>query len=433
MFAIDIILKKRNGIKLSRGEIEYLVKGFTSDDIPDYQAAAFLMAVYFQGMGEDETLWLTEAMLYSGDVIDLSGIPGIKTDKHSTGGVGDKTTMIVAPVVASCGIPVAKMSGRGLGHTGGTIDKLESIPGLHTDLTKDEFIGNVREIGIAVAGQTGNLAPADKKLYALRDVTGTVDNVSLIASSIMSKKLASGADAIVLDVKIGSGAFMKTLEEAKVLAKAMVNIGKGAGRRIMALLTEMDRPLGYNIGNALEVVEAVDVLKGGGPSDLKEVCNELASNMLMLGGKGSLDECRELAQKAVTSGAAYKKFLEMVKKQGGDPGVIENTSKLPSAAIKVEWRAEKSGYISKMQAEKLGMASLLLGAGRKTKTDVIDPAAGIVFYKKTGDRVEKGEPVAILHTSKEYCVCEVTKVLNDSIYIEDNPPEKRPVILGRVD
>lgn len=226
---------------------------------------------------------------------------------------------------------------------------------------------------------------------------------------------------------------MKTLEEAKVLAKAMVNIGKGAGRRIMALLTEMDRPLGYNIGNALEVVEAVDVLKGGGPSDLKEVCNELASNMLMLGGKGSLDECRELAQKAVTSGAAYKKFLEMVKKQGGDPGVIENTSKLPSAAIKVEWRAEKSGYISKMQAEKLGMASLLLGAGRKTKTDVIDPAAGIVFYKKTGDRVEKGEPVAILHTSKEYCVCEVTKVLNDSIYIEDNPPEKRPVILGRVD
>jgi len=433
MFALDIILKKRNGFKLTREEIEYMVKGFTIGEIPDYQAAAFLMAIYFQKMDENETLWLTEAMLYSGDVIDLSDIPGIKADKHSTGGVGDKTTMIVAPVVASCGIPVAKMSGRGLGHTGGTIDKLESIPGFRTELKKEEFFSIVKEIGLAVAGQTGNLAPADKKLYALRDVTGTVDNISLIASSIMSKKLASGADAIVLDVKIGSGAFMKTTEDAKLLAKAMVNIGKGAGRKIVALLTEMDRPLGLNIGNALEVIEAVDVLKGGGPSDLKEVCNELASNMLMLCGVGSLEKCRELANNAIISGAAYKKFLEMVIKQGGDPSTIEDISKLPTAAVKVEWKAEQAGYISKMQAEKLGIASLLLGAGRKTKTDIIDPSAGIVLNKKTGDRIEKGETIAVMHTSKANCVPDAIRVLNDSIYINEKPPEERPVIIGRVE
>ncbi|NLY17854.1 MAG: thymidine phosphorylase, partial [Clostridiaceae bacterium] len=363
MFALDIILKKRNGHKLSREEIEYMVKGYTAGDIPDYQAAAFLMAVYFQKMDEDETLWLTEAMLHSGDVIDLSEIPGIKVDKHSTGGVGDKTTMIVAPVAASFGIPVAKMSGRGLGHTGGTIDKLESIPGFRTELSKEEFFRNVKEIHLAVAGQTGNLAPADKKLYALRDVTGTIDNISLIASSIMSKKLASGADAIVLDVKIGSGAFMKTLEEAKRLAEAMVKIGKGAGRKVVALLTDMDRPLGRNIGNALEVAEAVDVLKGGGPSDLKEVCIELASNMLMLAGMGDIDKCRELSGNAIASGTAYKKFLETVEKQGGDPGCIEDISKLPSAPVKFQWKAEQSGYITKMEAEYLGIASLLLGAG----------------------------------------------------------------------
>ncbi len=433
MFALDIILKKRNGFKLTREEIEYMVKGFTIGEIPDYQAAAFLMAIYFQKMDENETLWLTEAMLYSGDVIDLSDIPGIKADKHSTGGVGDKTTMIVAPVVASCGIPVAKMSGRGLGHTGGTIDKLESIPGFRTELKKEEFFSIVKEIGLAVAGQTGNLAPADKKLYALRDVTGTVDNISLIASSIMSKKLASGADAIVLDVKIGSGAFMKTTEDAKLLAKAMVNIGKGAGRKIVALLTEMDRPLGLNIGNALEVIEAVDVLKGGGPSDLKDVCNELASNMLMLCGVGSLDKCRELTNNAIISGAAYKKFLEMVIKQGGDPSTIEDISKLPTANVKVEWKAEQAGYISKMQAEKLGIASLLLGAGRKTKTDIIDPSAGIVLNKKTGDRIEKGETIAVMHTSKANCVPDAIRVLNDSIYINEKPPEERPVIIGRVE
>jgi pyrimidine-nucleoside phosphorylase len=335
--------------------------------------------------------------------------------------------------VASCGIPVAKMSGRGLGHTGGTIDKLESIPGFRTELKKEEFFSIVKEIGLAVAGQTGNLAPADKKLYALRDVTGTVDNISLIASSIMSKKLASGADAIVLDVKIGSGAFMKTTEDAKLLAKEMVNIGKGAGKKIVALLTEMDRPLGLNIGNTLEVIEAVDVLKGGGPSDLKEVCNELASNMLMLCGVGSLDKCRELTNNAIISGAAYKKFLEMVIKQGGDPSTIEDISKLPTANVKVEWKAEQAGYISKMQAEKLGIASLLLGAGRKTKTDIIDPSAGIVLNKKTGDRIEKGETIAVMHTSKANCVPDAIRVLNDSIYINEKPPEERPVIIGRVE
>jgi pyrimidine-nucleoside phosphorylase len=433
MFALDIILKKRNGFKLTREEIEYFIKGFTVDEIPDYQAAAFLMAVYFQKMDEDETLWLTEAMLHSGDVIDLSSISGVKVDKHSTGGVGDKTTLVIAPVVASCGIPVAKMSGRGLGHTGGTIDKLESIPGFLTSLSKDEFFSNVKEIGLAVVGQTGNLAPADKKLYALRDVTGTVDNISLIASSIMSKKLASGADAIVLDVKTGSGAFMKTPKDAGILARAMVNIGKGAGRRIVAIITEMDRPLGLNIGNALEVIEAVDVLKGGGPSDLKEVCIELAANMLTLANTGSLNECRDLAHNAIVSGAAYEKFLEMVKKQGGDPATIENTSKLPQAVIKVEWKAEKSGYIQKIQAEKLGLASLLAGAGRKTKTDVIDPSAGIVLCKKPGDKIQKGDPIAVLHASKEGCVPEVIKVLNDSVSMGENPPEMRPVIIGRVE
>jgi len=433
MFALDIILKKRNGHKLSKEEIEYMVKGYTAGEIPDYQASAFLMAVYFQKMDEDETLWLTEAMLYSGDVIDLSEIPGIKVDKHSTGGVGDKTTMIVAPVVASFGIPVAKMSGRGLGHTGGTIDKLESIPGFRTDLSKEEFFRNVREIHLAVAGQTGNLAPADKKLYALRDVTGTIDNISLIASSIMSKKLASGADAIVLDVKIGSGAFMKTQEDAKMLAKAMVDIGKGAGRKIAALLTDMDRPLGQNIGNALEVIEAVDVLKGGGPSDLKEVCIELASNMLMLAGMGDLDKCRELSNNAITSRAAYKKFLEMVEKQEGDPGAIEDISKLPSAPVKAQWKAEQSGYITKMQAENLGIASLLLGAGRKTKADLIDPSAGIVLNKKTGEWVNKGETIAILHTSRENCVPDAVRVLSESICIGENAPEARAVIIGRVD
>lgn len=433
MHALDIIIKKRNGGKLTRQEIEYIVDGYTRDTIPDYQASAFLMAVFFRGMDDDETLWLTEAMLHSGDSVDLSAIPGIKADKHSTGGVGDKTTLIIGPIVAACGVPVAKMSGRGLGHTGGTIDKLEAIPGFRTNLTPEEFVGNVREIGLAVAGQTGNLAPADKKIYALRDVTGTVDNISLIAASIMSKKLASGADAIVLDVKTGSGAFMKTVEEAAALARKMVDIGRGAGKKMMALLTEMDRPLGLAIGNALEVSEALEILKGKGPQDLKDICIELAANMLMLGGKGPIDLCREMAVKAISGGAALKKFIEMVQKQGGDPTIAEDPSRLPQAPVKAEWKAEASGYIHSMQAEKLGMASLALGAGRRTKNDTIDPSAGIVLVKKTGDRIEKGEPLAILHTSDVSLIAEATGILNDALVIQAEPSEQRPLILGRVE
>ncbi len=432
MHALDIIVKKRNGEKLTRKEIDFFVQGVTRDEIADYQAAAFLMAVYFRGMDDDETLWLTQSMLHSGDVVDLSCIPGIKTDKHSTGGVGDKTTLIIGPIVAACGVPVAKMSGRGLGHTGGTIDKLEAIPGFRTNLTAQEFTENVREIGLAVAGQTGNLAPADKKFYALRDVTGTIENVSLIAASIMSKKLACGTDAIVLDVKTGSGAFMKTVEQAKALAGKMVEIGRGAGKRVTALITEMDRPLGLAIGNALEVMEAIEVLKGRGPEDLKEVSIELAANMLTLGGKGDLERCRKLALQAVSNGSAFNKFTQMIQRQGGDPAVAEDPSRLPRAPIQAEWRAEKAGYIQSMQAEKLGAASLALGAGRKTKNDSIDPAAGIVLVKATGDRVEAGEPLAVLHTSDNTRVDSAIEILRDSLLVSNEPGEQRPLILGSV-
>lgn len=433
MFILDLILKKRNGMKLSRDEIEYFVRGYTNGDIEDYQAAAFLMAVYFQGMDADETLYLTEAMLNSGDIADLSKIPGIKTDKHSTGGVGDKTTLVVAPVVASCGVPVAKMSGRGLGHTGGTIDKLESIPGFQTSLTREQLIKNVKEIGLAVAGQTGNLAPADKKIYALRDVTGTVENISLIAASIMSKKLASGSDAIVLDVKVGSGAFMKSMDEAEKLAKMMVEISRGAGKKAVAVLTRMDSPLGMNIGNALEVAEAVDILKGHGPKDLKEVCIELAANMLMLGGKGTIENCRELAVRSIADGTAFEKLIEMVKRQGGDTSVLEDTGKLPAAPVKAEYKAEKAGYIIQMDAEKFGMASVALGAGRKTIADKIDPSAGIVLLKKNGDIVEKGEPIAVLHTSGEDKIPDALEILKGSVLTGEKSPPEAPIILGRIE
>ena len=432
MFALDLIIKKRDGGKLNREEIKYFVDGYTKGEIPDYQASAFLMAVFFNGMDTDETLWLTEAMLHSGDMIDLSCIPGIKVDKHSTGGVGDKTTLVIAPIVASCGVPVAKMSGRGLGHTGGTIDKLESIPGFRTGLSPEELISNVKDIGIAVTGQTGNLAPADKKLYALRDVTGTVENLSLIAASIMSKKLASGSDAIVLDVKTGSGAFMKTVEKAEKLARLMVDIGRGAGKRTVALITDMDRPLGNNIGNALEVSEAVDILNGKGPDDLREVSIELATNMLFVAGKGDNEFCRTLAVEAIEKRTALNKLMEMVERQGGDPKAIENTSRLPSAQFKAEWRAEKSGYIEKMHAEKLGIASMILGAGRKDRDDVIDPSAGIELVKKPSDKVEAGETIAILHTSDENRISGAVSVLKTAISVSSNPVQRQPLILGKV-
>lgn len=433
MFALDLIIKKRNGMKLTREEINFFVDGYTKGEIPDYQASAFLMAVFFNGMDTDETLWLTEAMLHSGDIVDLSCIPGIKVDKHSTGGVGDKTTLVIAPIVASCGVPVAKMSGRGLGHTGGTIDKLESIPGFRTSLSREEFVTNVKEIGIAVAGQTENLVPADKKMYALRDVTGTVENLSLIAASIMSKKLASGSDAIVLDVKVGSGAFMKTIGEAEKLARLMVDIGRGAGRKTVALITDMDRPLGNNIGNALEVSEAVDILNGKGPDDLREVCLELAANMLFVAGKGDIESCRRLAAGAIEKRTALKKLVEMVIRQGGDPKAIEDTAELPKARFKAEWKAETAGYIEKMHAEKLGYASLILGAGRKNKDDVIDHSAGIELVKKPSDKVERGETLAFLHTSDENRIPEALSVLETAVSISSNPVQAQPLILGRIE
>ncbi|HEY8420889.1 MAG TPA: pyrimidine-nucleoside phosphorylase [Thermoclostridium sp.] len=433
MFALDLIIKKRNGMKLTREEINFFVDGYTKGEIPDYQASAFLMAVFFNGMDTDETLWLTEAMLHSGDIVDLSCIPGIKVDKHSTGGVGDKTTLVIAPIVASCGVPVAKMSGRGLGHTGGTIDKLESIPGFRTSLSREEFVTNVKEIGIAVAGQTENLVPADKKMYALRDVTGTVENLSLIAASIMSKKLASGSDAIVLDVKVGSGAFMKTIGEAEKLARLMVDIGRGAGRKTVALITDMDRPLGNNIGNALEVSEAVDILNGKGPDDLREVCLELAANMLFVAGKGDIESCRRLAAGAIEKRTALKKLVEMVIRQGGDPKAIEDTAELPKARFKAEWKAETAGYIEKMHAEKLGYASLILGAGRKNKDDVIDHSAGIELVKKPSDKVERGETLAFLHTSDENRIPEALSVLETAVSISSIPVQAQPLILGRIE
>lgn len=433
MFALDLIIKKRNGMKLTMEEINFFVDGYTKGEIPDYQASAFLMAVFFNGMDTDETLWLTEAMLHSGDIVDLSCIPGIKVDKHSTGGVGDKTTLVIAPIVASCGVPVAKMSGRGLGHTGGTIDKLESIPGFRTSLSREEFVTNVKEIGIAVAGQTENLVPADKKMYALRDVTGTVENLSLIAASIMSKKLASGSDAIVLDVKVGSGAFMKTIGEAEKLARLMVDIGRGAGRKTVALITDMDRPLGNNIGNALEVSEAVDILNGKGPDDLREVCLELAANMLFVAGKGDIESCRRLAAGAIEKRTALKKLVEMVIRQGGDPKAIEDTAELPKARFKAEWKAETAGYIEKMHAEKLGYASLILGAGRKNKDDVIDHSAGIELVKKPSDKVERGETLAFLHTSDENRIPEALSVLETAVSISSIPVQAQPLILGRIE
>ncbi len=432
MFALDIVVKKRNGEKLTKEEIKYFIDGYTKGEIPDYQASAFLMAIYFKGMDTQETLWLTEAMLHSGDIVDLSCIPGIKVDKHSTGGVGDKTTLVITPIVAACGVSVAKMSGRGLGHTGGTIDKLESIPGFRTSLSPKEFITNVKEIGIAVAGQTGNLAPADKKLYALRDVTGTVENVSLIAASIMSKKLASGSDAIVLDVKIGSGAFLKTAEDARKLAKTMVDIGHGAGKKTIAILTDMDRPLGNNIGNALEVSEAVEILKGNGADDLREVCIELATNMLFLADKGDIEVCREQVINSIENGTALNKLIQMVQMQGGDAKAIEDTSKLPQAAIKFEWKSAISGYIEKMNAENLGIASLILGAGRKNKDDIIDPSAGIVLCKKSCDRVEAGQTLAVLHTCDKERISEALKVLKTAISISKTPVSRHPLILGKV-
>ncbi|MCD8076998.1 MAG: pyrimidine-nucleoside phosphorylase, partial [Lachnospiraceae bacterium] len=392
----DLIEKKKRGGALSREELHFMVSGFVDGTIPDYQMSAMLMAICFRGMTETETVDLTLEMEYSGDRMDLSAIPGVKVDKHSTGGVGDKTTMVLAPIVAACGGRVAKMSGRGLGHTGGTLDKLESIPGLTTSLSGEDFFRVVRECGLAVVGQTGNMVPADKKLYALRDVTATIDCVPLIASSIMSKKLAAGSDAILLDVKTGSGAFMKTPEEARKLAEQMVRIGRAAGRRTEAFITNMDIPLGHAIGNALEVREAVEVLHGRGPEDLTEVCLTLASRMLVLGGCAAEDEARGRAEKAVRSGQALRKLADMVHAQGGDERCIFEPERLTISPVRHEVLAGADGYIARMDTEGIGIASMLLGAGRSRKEDTLDYGAGIILHRKRGQFVRKGEVLAEL-------------------------------------
>lgn len=424
----DIIHKKRNGGELSGDEIRFFVEGYTNGSIPDYQAAAFCMAVYFQGMTEKETSELTLAMAESGDQIDLSGIDGFTVDKHSTGGVGDKTSLIVAPIVASCGGKVAKMSGRGLGHTGGTVDKLEAIPNFRTELTPDEFIKQVNNIGLCIVGQTGELAPADKKLYALRDVTATVESIPLIASSIMSKKLAAGSKGIVLDVKTGSGAFMKTFEESENLAKEMVSIGKSAGRSVTAVITNMDIPLGNSIGNSLEVIEAIKTLKGEGESDLTDVCLTLAAQMLCMVTGEDEKACYAMAKGAIGDGSALNKLCEMISAQGGNAGVVDDFSLFKQPKHTVEISSEREGYIEHTDAEKIGLASVILGAGREKKGDLIDLSAGIVLKKKTGDRVKKGDTLAIFYTDDESKIEEAKREFFEAFTFGKKKPPAQKLI-----
>lgn len=399
---VDLIEKKREGKELTTEEIKYIIDGYTDGSIPDYQVSALTMAIFFKDMSERERADLTMAMVESGDQIDLSAIEGIKVDKHSTGGVGDTTTLVLGPLVASVGVPVAKMSGRGLGHTGGTIDKLEAVEGFHVEIENDEFIRLVNKNKLAVIGQSGNLTPADKKLYSLRDVTATVNSIPLIASSIMSKKIAAGADAIVLDVKTGAGAFMKTFEDSKDLAKAMVNIGNNVGRKTMAVISDMSQPLGFAIGNALEVKEAIDTLKGEGPEDLTELCLTLGSHMVYLAEKASsLSEARELLQKAIEDGSALENFKVFLESQGGDASVVDDPSKLPQAQYKVELGAKEDGYVSEIIADSVGTAAMWLGAGRATKESVIDLAVGLELRKKIGDEVKTGESLATIYSNQE--------------------------------
>lgn len=410
----DIIAKKRDNIELSKEEIEFFVTGFTNDEIPDYQVASLLMAIYFNDMTDDELSTLTMSMVESGDTIDLSEVDGVKVDKHSTGGVGDTTTLVLAPLVAALDIPVAKMSGRGLGHTGGTLDKLEAIEGFDIEIEEADFIKLVNEHKIAVIGQSGNLTPADKKLYALRDVTATVNSIPLIASSIMSKKIAAGADAIVLDVKYGDGAFMKTVEDAEQLAKRMVAIGQNVGRQTMAIISSMQEPLGYAIGNSLEVQEAIDVLKGEGPEDLKEISLVLAAQMTVLAGKAkTLDEAKALLNEVIDNGKALEKFRVFIENQGGNGDVVDHPEKLPQASRTFEVAADKAGVVTAIGAEGLGVASSMLGAGRTVKEDVIDLAVGIVIHKKVGDEVKVGDSLATIHANTEDVEKVTEKVLEN--------------------
>ena len=425
----DIIMNKRNGLELSKEEIEYFVKGFTKGDIPDYQASALLMAIYFNKMNKRETKDLTLAMANSGDMLSLNKIEGIKVDKHSTGGVGDKTTILLAPLVASCGVPVAKMSGRGLGHTGGTIDKLESFKGFSVNLLEEKFIENVNKHKIALVAQTGHLAPADKKIYALRDVTATVENMSLIASSIMSKKIASGADSIVLDVKVGEGAFMKTPRDARALAQEMVDIGNSVGRKTIAIISDMNQPLGYAIGNSLEVIEAINTLKGKGPSDLLELTLNLGSYMLILGKKASsFDEGYNMLLQNIKNKKALEKLKEFVKIQGGDERYIDDTNLFEKASYIIEVKAKNSGIVSKIHAEKVGLIAMELGAGRVTKESKIDLSVGIVLNKKCKDKVNKGETLAYIHANdKEKGEKALEKLIN-AIEIKDSFKDNTPLI-----
>ena len=419
MRMVDIIEKKRDGHELTTAEINFFIEGYTKGEIPDYQASALAMAIFFQDMTDRERADLTRAMVESGDTIDLSAIDGVKVDKHSTGGVGDTTTLVLAPLVASLGVPVAKMSGRGLGHTGGTIDKLESIAGFHVELTREQFIDLVNRDKVAVIGQSGNLTPADKKLYALRDVTGTVNSIPLIASSIMSKKIAAGADAIVLDVKTGDGAFMKTQEDAEELAHAMVRIGNHVGRKTIAIISDMSQPLGFAIGNALEVKEAIETLQGKGPKDLTKLVLTLGSQMVILAGKAKTsEEAKEMLLDAIHSGKALAKFKEFLANQGGDASIVDDLTKLPQAKYKIELPAKQSGYISRMVADEIGVASMILGAGRATKEDVIDLAVGLVLHKKVGDKVEEGESILTIYSNREN-VEDVKQKLYDNIFIAD--------------
>lgn len=418
MRMIDIIEKKRDGKSLKREEIEFFVNGYTRGEVPDYQASSLAMTIFFQDMNDEERAALTMSMVNSGERIDLSDINGIKVDKHSTGGVGDTTTLVLAPLVAAVGVPVAKMSGRGLGHTGGTIDKLESVKGFNVEISEKDFIKLVNDNQVAVIGQSGNLTPADKKLYALRDVTGTVNSIPLIASSIMSKKIAAGADAIVLDVKTGSGAFMKTLDDAEALAHAMVRIGNNVGRNTMAIISDMSQPLGNAVGNSLELKEAIATLKGNGPKDLTELVLTLGSQMVVLAEQAeSLDEARQMLVDAIKTGKALNKFKTFLSNQGGDDSIVDSPEKLPSAKYQVEFKAKKDGFITEIIANEIGVASMMLGAGRQTKEDVIDLGVGIVLNKKVGEHVEKGENILTIHTNTKK-IDDILNKLDNSITIE---------------
>ena len=429
MNAVDIISKKRDGKELSASEIEFFIKAYLNGDIPDYQASALLMAIYFRHMSEKETFDLTRVMLHSGDIVDLSDIHGTKVDKHSTGGVGDKVTLIVAPIAASCGVPIAKMSGRGLGFTGGTIDKLESIPGFKTTLEPADFHKQVNEIGIAVIGQSGHIAPADKKLYALRDVTATVENLSLIASSIMSKKLAAGSDAILLDVKCGKGAFMKSEDDAKALAELMCKIGSSQGKKTAAIISDMSEPLGHAVGNSLEVIEAIELLKANIEGDLLKLCLNISGAMIYLGGKASsIDEGIVLAESAISSGRALQKLAEMIEYQGGNKAVIDDYSLFPEAKLSAEIKALRSGYIESIDAEGIGLASQHSGAGRASKEDEIDHSAGIKLVAKRGDRVELSDTLAIVYSSDEGKLKQACEEVLSAYEISDSEPKAEPLI-----